>query len=463
MARLTRRSFTVGAAALSAAACGTRMPSTPASPAIVVDRPSALVDVPVKIELKGFPAGQPVTITATLEFADTSRWQSRATFATDAGGDVDLTREAPISGTYEGVAAMGLIWSAERLPGEWLPIPTGSVMQPWFVHLDATAPDGTRAQTTIDRTVAGPGVTRHIVREAGVVGVLFLPPGDGPRPAVMVVSGGGGGIPEVRAAILASHGYAALALGYFAVEGLPRGLVNIPLEYFENAIRRMRSQPWLGDGFLAVWGPSRGGELALLLGATFPDVNAVSAWVPSGVIFWALGLSEPGDTRPRAAWTFRGTPLPYLQENNTSADPPPVPESGGPVAYAPYYLSYLRDAQAVERATIPVERMRGPIQLVSGTDDQMWGSDVLANIAVRRLQTRGHAFPFRHLRYEGAGHLISVPYGPTTLRVISLTVQGVNHLSLSQGGTPRADAEAGIDAWRDLLQFLEDGVKRHAP
>jgi dienelactone hydrolase len=61
---------------------------------------------------------------------------------------------------------------------------------------------------------------------------------------------------------------------------LPRGLVKIPLEYFENAIRWMRAQPWLRDGFLAAWGPSRGGELALLLGATFSDINAVSAWVP---------------------------------------------------------------------------------------------------------------------------------------------------------------------------------------
>jgi BAAT / Acyl-CoA thioester hydrolase C terminal/Acyl-CoA thioester hydrolase/BAAT N-terminal region len=228
------------------------MQSTPGPPAIVVDRPLALVDVPIKIELTGFPAGQPVTITATLEFADTSQWQSRATFATDGGGRVDLT-------------------------------------------------------------------------------------------------------------------------------------------------------------------------------------------------------------------TFRGKPLPYLQENNTSGDPLPVPESGRPVAYAPFYLSHLRDARAVERSTIPVERTRGPIQLVSGTDDQMWGSAVLADIAVRRLQTRGHASPFRHLRYEGAGHLISVPYGPTTVRFISLTVQGVNDLLLSQAGTPRADAEAGIDAWRDLLQFLEDAASRHAP
>ena len=180
-------------------------------------------------------------------------------------------------------------------------------------------------------------------------------------------------------------------------------------------------------------------------------------------LFWALGLAEPGDTRPRAAWTFRGKPLPYLQENNTSGDPLPESRSGEPMAFAPFYLSQLRDAQAVERATIPVERTRGPIQLVSGTDDQMWGSDVLADIAMHRLQTRGHTFPFRHLKYEGAGHLISVPYGPTTLRVVALTVQGVNELVLSQGGTPRLDAEAGVDAWRDLLRFLEEGASRHAP
>ena len=68
----------------------------------------------------------------------------------------------------------------------------------------------------------------------------------------------------------------------------------------ENAIRWMRKQPWLGDRFLAAWGPSRGGELALLLGATFPDINAVSAWVPSGVMFWGIGPNESGDPRDRA-------------------------------------------------------------------------------------------------------------------------------------------------------------------
>jgi len=232
------------------------------------------------------------------------------------------------------------------------------------------------------------------------------------------------------------------------------------LEYFENAIAWVRAQPWFSDRLLAVWGDSRGGELALLLGATFPEISVVMAWVPSGVMFWALGLAEPGDTRPRAAWTFRGKPLPFLQENNTTSDPLPTAEPGRPVAYAPFYRSQLRDAMAVERATIPVENIRGPVQLVSGMDDQMWPSSDLADIAFHRLEAHRHPFAFRHLKYPGAGHMILVPYWPLTgVRVITLSVEGLRDLQLAQGGSLKADAEAGIDAWRDSLAFLAEATK----
>jgi fermentation-respiration switch protein FrsA (DUF1100 family) len=354
--RLTRRSFEAGTAAL-AAALGVR--SAMASPVIVVDQPAPLFDATVAIEVRGFPARQPVTITAIQTYPNMSRWQGRATFMSDDEGCVYVARQAPISGTYDGVSAMGLIWSAELLPGQTRTPPAGSIMQPKPVQLEATTPDGTRAELMLERHVAGPGVTRTPIRTEGIVGTLFLPPNDGPHPAVVVLNGGDGGIDEYRGAILASHGYAALNLGYFGMDGLPRGLVNIPLEYFENAIRWMRRQPWLGDHFLAVWGESRGGELALLLGATFSEINAVIAWVPSGVVFWALGLAEPGDTRPRAAWTFRGKPLPYLQENNASAEPPPVAEAGRPVAFTPFYLSHLRDTRALWSARRSPWRKRG--------------------------------------------------------------------------------------------------------
>jgi hypothetical protein len=61
------------------------------------------------------------------------------------------------------------------------------------------------------------------------------------------------------------------------------------------------------------------------------------------------------------------------------------------------------------------------VQLVSGLDDQMWPSSDLADIALRRLETHRHPFPFRHLKYPEAGHTILVPYWPLSgLRVLAL-------------------------------------------
>ena len=71
---------------------------------------------------------------------------------------------------------------------------------------------------------------------------------------------------------------------------------------------------------VGVIGTSRGGELVLLLGATFPQVVAVVANVPSHVV-WRRGGT-------RSAWTYRGEPLPAVPPR--PSDQPPVPS--GPAA-----------------------------------------------------------------------------------------------------------------------------------
>lgn len=454
--RLIPRSL--GTVGLVFAVSAAMAPSGAASPTIFTDYPVALADQEVRIELRGFPPRELVTVTATQEFR-MARYQATATFLADGDGRVSIADQAPLSGTYTNVSAMGLFWSAERLPGEVRPPSSDWVMAPWQVRLEAVGNTGVRAELTLDRFLLGPGVTRHLVRTDGVIGTLFLPAGSGPHPAVMVVGGGGGEIDEYRGAMLASHGYAALNLAYYAQPGLPRGLVNIPLEYFDNAIRWMRSQSWLRDRLLAVWGPSRGGEFALLLGATFPDINAVSAWVPSGVMFWGIGPNESGDPRDRASWTFKGKPLPYLQQDNPFAEKTPVPERGKPIAYAPIYRSHLNDPHAVARSTIPVENIRGPVQLVSGGDDQMWPSAELAEIALRRLEAHKHPYPFRHLKFEKAGHQILVPHGSRTVLVGRIGLPGFDGYLYSQGGTAKDNAEAGVEAWNDLLKFLAEARK----
>lgn len=52
-----------------------------------------------------------------------------------------------------------------------------------------------------------------------------------------------------------------------------------------------------------------------------------------------------------------------------------------------------------------MEKINGPVLLLSGTDDQMWDSGRFTDMVVRRLREQGHAFPDSHLSYEGTGHL----------------------------------------------------------
>jgi hypothetical protein len=115
---------------------------------------------------------------------EATRWQSRATFISDNDGQVDVAHQAPVSGTYEGIAPMGLFWSMDRLPSDAGPAPPGAIMLPVPIRLEAEATDGRRAEITIVRGIAGPGVTRQVIRTDGLVGTLFLPPGAGPHRAV---------------------------------------------------------------------------------------------------------------------------------------------------------------------------------------------------------------------------------------------------------------------------------------
>lgn len=75
-----------------------------------------------------------------------------------------------------------------------------------------------------------------------VLGSL-LPAGPGPFPAVIDLFGGAGGLIEFRAGLLASRGFAVLALAFFAYEDLPKGLTQLDLDYFEEAANLLLQHP----------------------------------------------------------------------------------------------------------------------------------------------------------------------------------------------------------------------------
>jgi dienelactone hydrolase len=386
-----------------------------------------LIDEPIAIRASGLTPGASVTVRLRGGLDDA--WTAAATFTADGDGRVDLTRMAPVKGSYGAVDTMGLFWSAERARTSATTVESDedddvSSAERWT--LTAEVGNAIVARANIRRRAVAADVRIVPVRADGLVGVFYEPPGGGRHPAVLVLGGSGGGIPPAAgpAGGLASRGYAVLALAYFGVDGLPRALSNIPLEYFGTALRWLAAQPSVDAGRIGVLGASRGAELALLLGASYSNIRAVVAYMPSNVVWRGCC-----DQSTPVAWTVGGRPV--------AAMPPPGRRFG-------------LDS---ERAEIQVERIRGAVLLISGKDDGVWESAPMAEKVVARLKRGNFPYPSQSLTYDHAGHSITRPYTST------MNLNGRRHpLSgrvMHLGGTPAGTAQAREDSWRQMLTFVD--------
>jgi len=459
--------------------------ATSSSLTLEVSPADALIDETRRIVLRGAAPGAEVTVRARTQRGNGVAWNAEAQFRANDQGIVDLDRQAPVQGSYATVDAMGLLWSQVPEVEGQRDVFLDDVLQPMVTELEAEvriqntarprghgkgasderdgnakdedAPDGVaRVRATLTQRLAAPGVQRRDVREEGLVGTLFTPATPGPHPAVIVLNGSGGGINEPRAALYASHGYAALALAYFKAPGLSDYISNTPLEYFKGALDWVRRtvQPW--RGFVALSGQSRGGELVLLLATLFPrDVSAVIAYVPSALVHGGQNAADPAVGRDGSAWLYQGKPLPHLWQNNRTASWEPYDNGPQPRRNELAMRTALLDADAVARVRIPVERIQGPVMLLSATDDGSWPSSLFTSWIRDSLEAAGHPHDVQRRDYEGAGHSILLPHVPTTQLVYRHPVSG---RSSTTGGSPPVNAHADADSWPAVRAFLHNAV-----
>ena len=429
------------------------------SPVLSVTPSDGLIDEPRRITVTGLAPDELVAISARTLRPRGVLWDSQATYMADAQGVVDLTRDAPVGGDYAEVSAMGLLWSQHPAGGTSQELFADDVMQPLVTALVAETADGIRVETELLQHFAAPGVTRREIREEGLVGTLFTPAGPGPHPVVVVLNGSGGGINEPRGALYASHGYQAFALGYFKAPGLSSFITETPLEYLETGLRWAHRELQPRDGFVAVAGQSRGGELSLLLGATYPDlVSAVIAYVPGAMVHGAQGAGDPARGGWQGVtWTKDGAPLPHLWQQNQAVHWHPWAGDAPPTRHHSVFFEGLKDRALVAQARIPVEQIAGPVLLVSGRDDRAWPSSLYSRMVVSTLARHGHPHLVRHLDFDDAGHAINLPFVPTTQLSREHPVSKVPYTS---GGTPSGNAGADDGSWRGVLAFLAE-ITRH--
>lgn len=323
----------------------------------------------------------------------------------DEDGTVDLRDDAPVQGDWDEASGEAFIATARGNLGPTFDLTVRVTVQDLAGDVVVS---GDQARASIDE-----GIVIEDVDQGVVKGTMTLPPGDGPFPAVLCFGGSEGGRSggEWSAYYLATLGYAALGVAYFGEPGLPANLVDVPLENLEAGLAHLAADPRIDPDRIAVMGGSRGGELALLLGAHFPQVRAVVADVPSGYV---IGGLVPGT----AAWTYQGMPFvefPFPDDAMLTV----FYDDDGLAHYAgtPAYLEVLdtADPAALEAATIDIENVNGPVLIRAGEDDQLWPSCVLGEAAWDRLVETDHvsAYDDVYACYPAAGHFLSTPGWPT--------------------------------------------------
>lgn len=427
----------------------------PDSPLFNVHPNPAFVDEEITIRVTGLPPGVRAKIRASVRDDAGRVWESHGLFRAGADGCLDLASDESIRGTYRGQHAMGLFWSMRLAarPGSAQATFVKNGAAPDIVELKLEAGGRELASAHLGRRWLPPDATVREVREDGLIAQFFVPPGRGPHRAVMVLGGSGGGYDLDKAAALARHGFATLALAYFGIPPLPQWLHRVPLEYFGRALECLARQPEIDANHIGILGVSRGAELALLLGSHFPAIGPIVAYAPSSVA-WGSGGRDKATGAIIPCWTWRGTPVPFAPlplKRFIARSAVPVGLLRRPVEFRKLFRLAFLDRISIEQAMIPVEDCRGPILLISGGDDHVWPSAKMAGLIVQRLRSSGLARIVEHLNFPDAGHSLRYPYLPTTPRTYHS--HGLKY-PVSFGGTAPADATAQTDSWRHAIAFL---------
>ena len=277
------------------------------------------------------------------------------------------------------------------------------------------------------------------VADEGLLANFYPAAGDGKHPAVLVLGGSEGGLGSEMtdlARALQAEGYSALHVAYHRGPGLPKRMVDMPLERFERAFAWLKAQPNVDPARIAIAAWSRGTEPAQLLAIRHPEIRALVLGMPSNAI-WAGFDWEAPFTSPGAAWTSGGAPLPYM--------------SVGDVGFAfdfytPEWLGKLARVQAAKtNVVIPIEQIKAQVLMICAEKDVVWPSCPMARMGQARAKANGLT-SVQLLAYADAGHYaFGVPIAESNPRYWRLS---------TLGGTGKGTNAALADGWEKIRAFL---------
>ncbi|XP_072485279.1 acyl-coenzyme A thioesterase 1-like [Notamacropus eugenii] len=396
--------------------------------------PRSLWDEPVAIAVHGLAPAQRVTLRASFLDEKGALFQASALYEADAGGQLDLARAPSLGGSYSGVEPMGLFWSMKPDKPFWRLVKR-DVQTPFLLDLEVYEghdPQPSKLLTRVvhERSFLRPGVRRIPVREGSLRATLFLPPGSGPFPGIIDIFGSGGGLFEYRASLLAAHGFAVLALAYYAFEDLPKDMKELHLEYFEEAVQYLKNHSQVKGPGVGLLGLSKGGDLCLSMASHLKDITA-SVIINGSVANVGCVLH------------YKDMTIPPLKSDLKRVK---MTEDG----FADIVEALNNPLEEPNRESlIPIEKAESCFLFLVGSDDHNYRSEFYANEAAKLLQASGKKKP-EIICYPATGHLMEPPYFPVCL----VSFHSLVGKPVIWGGEIRAHSMAQIDAWKQLQAFF---------
>ena len=411
----------------------------------------------VHVSIAGVPPGSEVTLSAQRWFAPVSTqrprprlFRSEAVFKADGEGRVDLRTAPSLRGTYLGPDARGPFWSMQPVAGVERAEP-GSVdtSEVRFELHVATAQQATARV----RLVPSLPEVKTVAVESLPGAVFATLPGAKKRPAVVIIGGSeGGSLVTTAAAPLASHGFAVLALPVFSppdprtgareIPALPAEWADMPVETLDRARAWLATRPEVDAKRIALHGTSMGALLVLLGAAHLEWPAAVVASVPSDLVWdgWGPGV----ELGTRSTFSLRGKPLPFVPLVGYEEELKGFERQEPVILRRTFERGRAKYPDRVASARVPVERIRVPLLVIAGDDDQMWPSGAMARNIVESRKAAG--LETEALIFRDAGHsLYDTGYAPTTTYNTGLR---------KTGGTPEANARAQAESGTRTIEFL---------
>ncbi|QQK77111.1 acyl-CoA thioesterase/BAAT N-terminal domain-containing protein [Salicibibacter cibarius] len=423
-------------------------------PAIIIDKLHSYIDEEIHIKVINCEPNEMITLKAKMLDDEGKNFESEATFQTNKDGVVSVSHDKPVKGSYNDIDSFGLFWSMEERHskhGDFFDKQNASSVS---VDLSLEISEKTLNTAKITRHFYREDIKKEVIKSNEFTAVLYHPAKEGTYPGVLLLGGSDGGYLESAAALLASYGYMVLSLAYFGTQNVPDNLERIPLEYFEKATQWLKKHPFVNQQ-VSVIGFSRGGELALLLGATYDEYKAVIAVSPSSYVTSGMKNST---FAPIPSWTFNGQDLPYMKFSY----PPSMIFSTffnwifkRPSSFLSIWSRTMKDEKKIEDARIRVENIHASVLTISGSDDQLWPSEKFIKMMEKRLSN--HHYQHKHLFYEAAGHFLAFPYSFPSIPS-NIIMQLGKGMAINFGGTKSANARATIDGWGKIKEFLKQSM-----